>query len=226
MDLRGRGHSEVTPPGSYGWDSHVRDLVELADRFGAESFEVIGHSMGGFIGMVLAATHPARCRRLVSLDALGVPEPTALIPIARSVSRLSQTYPSAAAALEYFRSVGVVAWDEFWDKYFDWELEPVGDGVRIRTSLAAVSEDSTYATTQDIYQVWPRLECPVLVVRATRPMGPEGGLVVAAADAERFAAPARDARVVDVDADHYSVLTDPTAIEAVARFVAAEPHPG
>ncbi len=226
MDLRGRGHSEVTPPGSYGWDNHVRDLIELADRFDAHSFEVIGHSMGGFIGMVLAAAHPARCTRLVSLDALGVPEASALIPIARSVSRLGQTFPSTDAAVEYIRSGGVIAWDSFWDKYFDWEFEPVDDGVRIRTSLAAVTEDSVYATTQDIYQVWTRIECPVLVVRATRPMGPEGGLVVAAADAERFAATAAGRLVVDVDADHYTVLTEPAAIDAVTRFVGAAPPNG
>ena len=33
-------------------------------------------------------------------------------------------------------------WDAFWDSYFAWELEPVDDSVRIRTDLAAVSEDT------------------------------------------------------------------------------------
>ena len=32
MDLRGRGRSEITPSGSYGWDSHVRDLLEIAEH--------------------------------------------------------------------------------------------------------------------------------------------------------------------------------------------------
>ena len=125
MDLRGRGHSEITPPGTYGWDSHVRDLLEIADFFGADSFDLIGHSMGGFIGMTLAAQHRQRCRRLVLIDALGVPEPSALVPIAKSVSRLGRTYPSAAAALSYVRNSGTIApWNEFWDNYIEWELEP------------------------------------------------------------------------------------------------------
>jgi 3-oxoadipate enol-lactonase len=219
MDLRGRGHSEITPPGSYGWDSHVRDLVELADSFGAGSFDVIGHSMGAFIGMTLAAAHPRRCGRLVLLDALGVPEPSSLVPISRSVSRLGQTYPSVEAVLDYVRAGGTIAWDEFWDNYFAWELEPVGDAVRIRTDLGAVTEDAVYATTQDIYPVWPRLRCPVLVVRATTPMAAEGGLIIAQADAERFGAAADDRRVIDVDADHYSILTSAAVIEAVAQFI-------
>ena len=52
-------------------------------------------------------------------------------------------------------------------------------------------------------------------------MAPGGGLVVSRADAERFSADARDATVVDVDTDHYSILISPPAISAVERFVDA-----
>jgi pimeloyl-ACP methyl ester carboxylesterase len=222
MDLRGRGRSEITPRGSYGWDSHVRDLLEIAELYGADSFVVIGHSMGGFIGMSLAAQYPRRCSRLVLLDALGVPEPSALVPITKSISRLGRTYQSAAAVLAHMQAAGTIApWDEFWDSYFAWELEPVDDAVRIRTDLAAVSEDSAYASTHDVYGLWPRLRCPVLLVRARRTMAPGRGLVVSQADAKRFAAEARDATVLDVDADHYSILISPPAITAVERFVGA-----
>lgn len=221
MDLRGRGHSEITPHGSYGWDSHVRDLLEIADHFGAESFDMIGHSMGGFIGMALAAQHPRRCKRLVLLDALGVPEPSALPPIARSVGRLGRAFQSVPAALSFMRSAGSIdPWDDFWDSYFAWELEPVDHSVQIRTDVGAVQEDSAFATTQDIYGLWPRLRCPVLVVRAGKPMASSGdGFVVSQADAERFAVEARDATVIEVDADHYSMLISPATVGAVERFL-------
>ena len=222
MDLRGRGRSEITELGSYGWDSHARDLLEIADLYGADSFVVIGHSMGGFIGMSLAAQYPRRCSSLVLIDAVGQPEPTALPPIAKSISRLGRTHPSASAALSAMQAAGTIdPWNEFWDNYFAWELEPFDDGVRIRTDLAAVGEDSADASTQDVYGLWPRLRCPVLLVRASRPMAPGGGLVVSRADAERFAAEAHDATVVDVDTDHYSILISPPAIIAVERFIGA-----
>lgn len=226
MDLRGRGHSEITPPGTYGWDSHVRDLLEIGDYFGADTFDLIGHSMGGFIGMTLAAQHPQRCRRLVLIDALGVPEPSALVPIAQSVGRLGRTYPSAQAALEYVRGSGTISpWNAFWDNYIEWELEPVSDtpAVRIRTDLAAVREDSADAATHDLYALWPQIRCPLLLVRASTPLGSSGGLVVSAHDAERFAASYPDATVVNVDADHYTVLLDPTAVETIERFTATGP---
>ena len=220
MDLRGRGHSEITPPGTYGWDSHVRDLLEIAQFFNANTFDVIGHSMGGFIGMTLAAQYRQRCRGLVLIDALGVPEPKALVPIAKSVSRLGRTYPSAAAALSYVRDSGTIApWNEFWDNYFHWEHEQAADStVRIRTDLAAVQEDSADAAKHDLYGLWPRIRCPILLVRATTPLGPDGGLVVSRQDAERFGADFANATVVDLDADHYTVLIDPTAIETIQRF--------
>jgi 3-oxoadipate enol-lactonase len=222
MDLRGRGRSDISPPGSYGWDSHVRDLLEIAELYGADSFDVIGHSMGGFIGMTLAAQYPRRCNRLVLVDAVGAPESGALLSIAKSVSRLGRTYPSASAALSHMRAAGTIApWDAFWDSYFGWELESFDDTVRIRTDLAAVREDSAYGSLQNVYELWPRLRCPVLLVRASRPMAPGGGLGVSRADAERFATEARDATVVNVDADHYSILISPPAISAVGRFVGA-----
>lgn len=225
MDLRGRGRSDITAAGSYGWDSHVADLLEIADHFGADSFDLVGHSMGGFIGMALAAEHPERCRRLVLLDALGAPEPEALQSIAKSVGRLERTFASEAEALTTIRAAGtIVSWDVFWENYFSWELEPAdGGGVRVRTALAAVGEDSMYAASQNLYELWPRLQCPVQLVRAGTPMAPDGGFVVSAADAERFAAAAGDANltatVTEVDADHYSILTSPAAIGATERFV-------
>jgi pimeloyl-ACP methyl ester carboxylesterase len=221
IDLRGRGHSEITPPGTYGWHSHVRDLMEVADSFGAVSFDLIGHSMGAFIGMTLAAAHPDRCRRLVLIDALGVPAPSALIPIAQSVSRLGRTFASEAAAVAYVRDSGTITpWNEFWDNYIEWELEPADDSsVRIRTDLTAVGEDSTDAANHDVYALWPQIRCPVLLVRANTPLGEDGGLVVTADDAERFAADFANATVVDLDSDHYTVLIDPRAINRIEQFI-------
>lgn len=224
MDLRGRGRSEVTAPGTYGWDSHVRDLIEIADFYGVDSFDVVGHSMGGFIGMALAARYRRRCRRLVLIDAVGVPEPSALVPIGRSVGRLGRTYPSAAAAVSYVRESGTIAgWNEFWDNYIEWDIEPAdasGDAaVRLRTDVTAVTEDSADAARHDVYGLWRRIRCPVLLVRATTPLEPDGGLVVSARDAERFAAELPNATVVELDSDHYTVLLDPAAVDVIDGFL-------
>ena len=72
IDLRGRGRSEVTGPGSYGWRHHARDAQHVADAVGAASFAVIGQSSGAAIAMTCAQLEPSRVGRLVLVDLAGV----------------------------------------------------------------------------------------------------------------------------------------------------------
>ena len=66
-DLRGRAASRrVGPPYSLG--QHAEDLVAVLDAVEVERAVVIGHSMGAFVGAVLAARHPQRVARLVLVD--------------------------------------------------------------------------------------------------------------------------------------------------------------
>ena len=54
FDLRGCGRSEVTAPGSYGMDSHVTDVLGVADALGADEFDIAGWSLGALIAMHVA----------------------------------------------------------------------------------------------------------------------------------------------------------------------------
>src|SRR5437879_524217 len=77
VDLRGRGHSSVTALGSYGWRQHARDVLEVAGRFSPGQVDVVGHSMGALVAMQAAALAPGTVRRIVDLDAVGLPDPVA-----------------------------------------------------------------------------------------------------------------------------------------------------
>jgi pimeloyl-ACP methyl ester carboxylesterase len=74
VDLRGRGRSEVTGPGTYGWRHHARDVLGIADAVGAPSFAVIGQSSGAAIAMTCAQLEPSRVGRLVLVDLAGSPD--------------------------------------------------------------------------------------------------------------------------------------------------------
>src|SRR5215469_6710475 len=43
---RGRGESEATPPGTYGWENHALDLAEIATQLGHPAFDLMGWSFG------------------------------------------------------------------------------------------------------------------------------------------------------------------------------------
>jgi 3-oxoadipate enol-lactonase len=63
-DTRGHGQSSVTP-GPYSIEQLGKDVLGLADAVGVKHFDFCGLSMGGMIGMWLAANAPERVNKLV-----------------------------------------------------------------------------------------------------------------------------------------------------------------
>ncbi len=63
-DTRGHGKSSVTP-GPYSIEQLAQDVLALADSLRLDQFHFCGLSMGGMIGMWLAANAPQRLRKLV-----------------------------------------------------------------------------------------------------------------------------------------------------------------
>ena len=96
IDLRGRGRSEVTGAGTYGWRNHARDVLGVADAVGAPSFAVIGQSSGAAIAMTCAQLEPSRVGRLVLVDLAGSPEERAGVPVVASVSPARHGVPVGA----------------------------------------------------------------------------------------------------------------------------------
>ena len=64
-----RGTGASTPPvdGRYELEDYASDLEALRGHLGLERLDLLGHSHGGFVGMVYALSHPERLRRLVLL---------------------------------------------------------------------------------------------------------------------------------------------------------------
>lgn len=97
-DLRGRGGSR-TLPGPYGLAAHADDVAALIREVSPNGpVDVVGHSMGGFIAVVLAHRHPELVGRLVLVDG-GLPfAPTELETTRAGVelikARLGATYES------------------------------------------------------------------------------------------------------------------------------------
>jgi pimeloyl-ACP methyl ester carboxylesterase len=219
VDLRGRGHSEVTGPGTYGWRNHARDVFAIADALGAAQFSIIGQSMGGAVAMEAAAIDADRIDRIVLLDICGVPDPASVQAIAASVARLGQVAPSAETYVSAIKATGLIdPWSEYWDRYFAYELEPVEGGVRSRSNRDAVLEDSAYMGEQTPYPLWERLTMPVLLLRASREILPGFGRIVSDADAARFPQEVPTATLVPVEANHYTVNTSDASVAAIREF--------
>ncbi len=72
-DLRGHGDSDWTKGGSYSPDRIcLRPVASGAQHGGASQVTMVGHSMGGMVGLIYAGTFPDQVSALVVLDGVTV----------------------------------------------------------------------------------------------------------------------------------------------------------
>jgi pimeloyl-ACP methyl ester carboxylesterase len=71
MDLPGFGHSEM-PAEKISISGYGRTIEALLDALDVEGAEIVGNSMGGFIGAEVAIQFPERVKRLVLVSAAGL----------------------------------------------------------------------------------------------------------------------------------------------------------
>src|SRR5687768_12235716 len=87
FDFRGQGKSEVTADG-YDMDTLAEDAAALIEALGCAPCHFVGLSMGGFIGMRLAARRLELLRSLVLIETSADPEPAQNAPRYRLLGRI------------------------------------------------------------------------------------------------------------------------------------------
>ena len=88
-DNRGSGRTRCD--GALSIADMVDDLAALIEHLGIGPVDVVGHSMGGFLGLALAARHPEKVSRLVTLASGTLSNASRLL--FRDLSRLYFTIP-------------------------------------------------------------------------------------------------------------------------------------
>lgn len=109
VDVAGRGHSDwLQDPMAYQVATYAADLAALVLQVRAEqpdaSIDWVGTSMGGLIGMVIAAQPSLRLRRLVLNDVAPVIQWEALQRIGTYLG-LDPAFPTEQAAVDYLASI-------------------------------------------------------------------------------------------------------------------------
>jgi pimeloyl-ACP methyl ester carboxylesterase len=77
-DHRGQGQSEVKSP--FDMDTLTEDAAQLIQKLAKGPVHFAGLSMGGFVGMRLAARYPKLVKSLILLDTSANPEPVENLP--------------------------------------------------------------------------------------------------------------------------------------------------
>ncbi|MEW5786176.1 MAG: alpha/beta fold hydrolase, partial [Bacillota bacterium] len=68
-DMFGYGRSSYAFNGDYGMETQVRRLRRLVDLLGLESFYIVGHSLGGDLGVLMASSdNDRRIKGFVNIE--------------------------------------------------------------------------------------------------------------------------------------------------------------
>lgn len=230
-DLRGRGASAHLP-GPFGLARHADDMVAVLDALEVPAAVVVGHSMGGFVAMVLAHRHRRRVDGLLLVDG-GLPllvppdmtadEVTEAI-LGPALARLSMTFPDRAAYAAFWRSHPALAgsWSPEVESYVDYDLTGTEPELRSRVSPVAVREDSLDQLKGRALRTAVRVLAkePLTMLRA--PLGlrgePPGLYPETAMDAHAETMTGLTWRTVP-EVNHYTILLGERGAGAVARTV-------
>lgn len=169
-DVVGRGRSDwFANAALYGYPQYCMDMAALIARTGAEQVDWVGTSMGGLIGMMLAAQPKSPIRKLVINDAGAFVPKSALDRIVGYVSA-NPSFPTRSAVEAYLRQIyapfGSLT-DDQWLHIVDHSVRTQDDG-----SLALAYDPgigtvlgSQEMTDVDLWPIWDAISCPVLLLR-------------------------------------------------------------
>ncbi|MCW2274294.1 alpha/beta fold hydrolase [Rhodoblastus acidophilus] len=106
------------PIRTYSFADLVANTLSLADGLGLRTFDVIGHSTGGMLAVHLASKHPARVRKLVLEDPIGLVDYRDHIPpqTLATLEKAEAAYDEAsyrAFVARYFVSLPAAQYEPF-----------------------------------------------------------------------------------------------------------------
>ncbi len=177
-DVVGRGRSDwLADPLGYQLPQYVGDMVTLLARVNAQSVDWVGTSMGGLIGLGLAAQTGAPLRRLVLNDVGPTIEPLALMRIGQylGVPARWATLDEAADAMwaisqgfgPHTRAQWLALTEPQLLRDDQGSYKPRYDP-GIAAPFRAITPEIAAAGEALLWQAWDRLALPVLLLRGAQ----------------------------------------------------------
>lgn len=225
LDLRGRGRSDSDPEWrNYRPEIYVRDVLTVMDAAGLSRVIVIGTSLGGIVGMLLASLHRDRVAGLVLNDIGPVLEVAGMVRIASSAgtARAVATWAEAAAEV---RAGNAQVYPDFTDA--DWMTfarrvyreDPPGRIVRdVDPNVGRAVREPAGATSGSVPDFWSTFDSlkglPLLCLRG------ELSDLLSAETVARMAARHAGLEAIEISRrGHTPTLDEPESRKAIDAFI-------
>jgi len=217
LDLRGHGDSEWINPPDYSYERYAADIDEAVRKLDMRDFVLIGHSMGGMVSLVYAATYPERVKRLVVVDTTMHLSPDRIAAM-RGAGNRDSSYATQEDLVKRYRlrpgnSLAPLAVQAHIARHSSRQFP---DG-----SWRYKFDRNVYATreAQDGLPLWERIRIPSLLVKGGNSQRITSEII---AEVQQRAP---QVEVVEVpDADHHITLDNPQGfVKEVQEFLAKHP---
>ena len=222
-DIPGRGKSDwLASAAQYSIPTYARFINAMLTEFGIQSYDWIGTSMGGLIGMVMAADAGApgsAMKRFVINDIGPVLEPEAIkriasyVGLAPNFASYPELYAAARMAIttfgplteaQYQHMVSTSCWQRA-DGRWEFNMDPkVGEA--FRAGLAAPAAD--------MWPLWLAVTQPTLILR-----GVNSDLLSAATLTEMVARHPNARALTIAETGHAPMIFDEPTVSAVVDFL-------
>jgi pimeloyl-ACP methyl ester carboxylesterase len=220
-DVAGRGESAwLGSPLEYNFPQFLADINALIARLGVKNVDWVGTSMGGLLGMLLAASPGSPIRRLVMNDVGAFLPMDSLLHIGRNL-RAPDRFPSLDAVETHMRHTHR-EWGEIpdaqWRRLALHGSRKVGDGFRLHYDpcIARLVDPMPFAPGLFFWDAWYKVRCPVLLLRG------ELSTVFPRAVADTMLQVKPDAALVEIPGcGHAPSLMQRDQVEIVESFLAA-----
>ena len=218
-DIAGRGQSDwLDHPEDYNYPLYLADMAALVARLDVDEVLWVGTSMGGLIGMLLAAQNQTPIRRLVMNDVGPLVAKAGLERIGSYVGQ-DPSFADLVSLEAYIRRVaasfGPLTAAQ-WRHLASCSARPKPDGTLGLAYDPKIGD--AFRTPQeadiDLWQFWDRITCPALVLR-----GAESD-ILRAADAQAMTLRGPKAQLVEfAGIGHAPALMAEDQIAAIRDFL-------
>lgn len=220
LDFPGRGQSEwLSHPNDYVNETYAADVAALIARLGVERVDIVGTSMGGIVGMALAAQPGNPIRKLVINDVGPLIAKSGLKRIRRYVGRDPSFVDIAAleATLRWvFAGFGNLP-DSTWRRMAEQSARRKPDGTfgfNYDPKIAVPFKRGWFVRNISLWNLYDAIACPTLVLRGA------DSDILHRADAEAMTRRGPRAKLIEfAGMGHAPSLTMPDQIACVRDFL-------
>lgn len=169
-DMVGRGKSDrFKNKDSYKIEQYLSDLTALIARLNISSLDWLGTSMGGILGMIIAAQSNTPVRRLI-LNDVGAQMPESAVKRILSYAGIKTHFPTREQAEAFLRLIytpfGIIE-KEYWQHLFQHSLvdDPKGGYTLNYDPQVVGAVEEKNQPHFKLWDFWDKIKCPVLVIQ-------------------------------------------------------------